>query len=101
MRDPREAHLVEKLRKIEALFARPGTSGEREAAENALERIRHRLRDLEKEEPLVEYRLSLGDTWSKQLFIALARRYGLKPYRYSGQRRNTVMLRTTRTFINE
>jgi hypothetical protein len=43
----------------------------------------------------------LPDGWAKSLFIALLRRYGLKPYRYPGQRRNTVMVRVTATFVNE
>jgi hypothetical protein len=96
-----EDRLVEKLRKIEALFARPATEGERIAAGNALERIRRRLQDLERTERPVEYRFSMPDSWAKALFIALLRRYGLKPYRYSGQRRNTVRVRVTVTFVNE
>jgi hypothetical protein len=96
-----EAGLIEKLRKIEALFARPGTDGERRAAADARDRILERLRRLEKSEQPVEYRLSLADTWSRSLFIALARRYGLSPYRLYGQRRTTVMLRVTRTFMDE
>jgi hypothetical protein len=96
-----EDRLVEKLRKIEALFARPSTEGERVAAGTALERIRRRLQDLERAERPVEYRFSLPDAWSKSLFIALLRRYGLKPYRYPGQRRNTVMVKVTATFVNE
>ena len=92
-----EDRLVEKLRKIEALFARPATEGERIAAGGALDRIRRRLRDLERAEHPVEYRFSLPDSWTKSLFIALLRRYGLKPYRYPGQRRNTVMVRVTAT----
>jgi len=96
-----EDRLVEKLRKIESLFARPSTDGERVAAGNALERIRARLRQLEASEPPVEYRFSLADAWSQSLFIALLRRYGLKPYRYPGQRRTTVMTRVTRSFVND
>ena len=38
-----ESQLREKLRKIEALFAGAGTTGERLAAEAALERVRARL----------------------------------------------------------
>jgi len=93
--------LVEKLRKIEALFARPSTEGERIAAGGALDRIRRRLRDLEGAERPVEYHFSLPDAWAKSLFIALLRRYGLKPYRYPRQRRNTVMVRVTAPFVNE
>ena len=41
-----ESQLREKLRKIEALFAGAGTTGERLAAEAALERVRGRLTEL-------------------------------------------------------
>ena len=93
--------LAEKLRKLEALFARPGTDGERAAAASALERLRARLRHLEESQPPKEYRFSLPDTWSRSLFVALARRYGLRPYRERGQRRTTVMLRTSAKFVDE
>jgi len=96
-----EERLIEKLRKIEALFARATSAGERTAAENARDRIRQRLEQLERSERVIEYRFSLPDAWSKSLFIALLRRYGIDPYRYSGQRRTTVMARVTRTFADE
>ncbi len=79
-----EDHLIEKLRRIEALFARGATAGERVAAEHARERIRQRLRQMEKAEQPVEYRFSFADTWSRSLFVALLRRYELAPYRYRG-----------------
>ena len=101
MHEDEEARLVEKLRKIEALFARAASAGERAAAESARDRIRQRLEQIEKSERTVEYRFSLPDAWSKSLFIALLRRYGIQPYRYSGQRRTTVMARVTRTFAEE
>jgi len=93
--------LAEKLRKLEALFARPGTEGERAAAASALERLRARLHELERSQPLEEYRFSMPDTWSRRLLVALARRYGLRPYRERGQRRTTVMLRTSARFVDE
>ncbi len=96
-----EARLVEKLRKIEMLFARTDVAGERAAAASALERIRERLDQIERTEPPVEFRFSLPDAWSKSLFLALLRRYGLEPYRYRGQRRTTVMVRVTRTFADQ
>ena len=96
-----EDRLIEKFAKIEALFARPATEGERIAASSALERIRQRLRQLESSERAVEFRFSLADIWSRSLFIALLRRYGLSPYRYPGQRRTTVMAKVTKTFVNE
>jgi hypothetical protein len=55
MRDD-EQQLIAKLRKIEALFSRPGTEGERQAAETASAKVRARLRALENTEPLIEFR---------------------------------------------
>ena len=96
-----EDRLIDKLQKIEALFARPGTEGERIAAGNALQRIRARLKQLELSEPATEHRFSLPDAWSRALLIALLRRYDLQPYRYRGQRRTTVMAKVTRRFVEE
>src|SRR5215208_8298464 len=96
-----EERLVEKLRRIETLFARPGTEGEQLAAQRARERILARLREAEKEDPAVENRFSLSDRWSRRLFVALLRRYGITPYRYRGQRRTTVMARVSQKFVGE
>ena len=96
-----EERLVEKLRRIEALFARPGTEGERLAAERARERILARLQEAEREDPAVEYRFSLLDPWSRRLFLALLRRYGISPYRHKGQKRTTVMARVSQKFVRE
>jgi hypothetical protein len=95
-----EQQLIAKLRKIEALFARPGTAGERSAAEHAANRIRARLADLEPIETAVEFRFSLDDAWSRSLFSAVLRRHGLKPYRYRGQRRTTVMVRVMKSYLD-
>jgi hypothetical protein len=96
-----DARLRDKLRKIEALFAGAGTEGERLAAEAALARIRARLADMGRSEAPVEIQFSVPDTWSRQLFLALCRRYGLAPYRYARQRRSTVVLRTPRRFVED
>jgi hypothetical protein len=95
-----EAALRDKLRKIEALFSGAGTAGEKAAAGAAAERIRARLREEEKREKPVEMRFSLPDPWSRQMFIALCRRYGLRPYRYPRMRQQSVMVRAPETFLN-
>jgi hypothetical protein len=96
-----ESRLIDKLRKVEALFARAAHDGEKAAAAGARERIRERLESLERAEKPIEYRFTLSDGWSRSLFLALLRRYGIRPYRYAGQRRTTVMARVTRTFADE
>lgn len=95
-----EARLREKLRKIEALYSGAATAGERDAAEAALLRLRHKLKQQEKVDPPVEVKFSLGDEWSRRLFLALCRRYGLRPYRYHRQRRTTVMVRLPQSFCD-
>jgi len=96
-----EARLIEKLRLIEALHSGAATEGEREAAGRARERILERLRTVERADPPVEYKFTLGDLWSKKVFMALLRRYGIEPYRYRGQRHTTVMARVSRRFVRE
>jgi len=96
-----EEKLIEKLRLIEALHAGALTDGEREAAANALERIRERLKTVSRTEPPVEYKFTLGDIWSRKLMAALLRRYGIKPYRYKRQRRTTIMARVPASFVGE
>ena len=71
-----------KLRKIEALFAGAATPGEKAAAGAAAERIRERLGQAADKENFIEWKFSIPDIWSRQLFIALCRRYGLRPFRH-------------------
>jgi tRNA nucleotidyltransferase (CCA-adding enzyme) len=96
-----EKALLEKLRKIEALHAGASTPGERDAAANAMRSIQMRLKLAEKEQPPSEYKFTMEDHWSRKLFVALARRYGLKPYRYRRQRSTTVMLRVPKAFVDD
>ena len=99
MTDERE--LLQRLRKIEALFAAPGSEGERIAAEAAISRIKERLAALQREAPPIEMQFSLPDRWQRQLFLALCRRYGLNPYRLPRQRYSTVMLKAPERFIRD
>ena len=62
---------------------------------------RKRLRQIGLTEKPGEYRFSLPDAWSVSLFTALLRRYDLRPYRYRGQRRTTVMTKVTKSFVDE
>ncbi len=92
--------LLEKLRRIEALYAGGSTDGERSAAEAALGRIQAKLLQLERTDPPTEYQFTMSNGWSRKLFVALLRRYGVHPYRYHRQRRNTVMARVSRSFVD-
>ena len=81
----------ERLTKLEALFARGATEGERAAAGAALERMQARLEKEGEAETEVQY--SLPDVWSVRLFVAICRKHGVQPFRYRRQRRTTVMVR--------
>ena len=87
-----------RLAKLENLFRRAGTTGERVAAGAAIDRLKDRLQsgqaDLE-----VELKLSLPDVWSVRLFVALCRKHDVRPYRYARQPRTTVMVRTSDRFF--
>ena len=84
-----------RLDKLETLFRRAGTAGEKQAAAAAIKRLQTK-----RQEQPVEMKMSLGDTWSVRLFIALCRKHGIRPYRYARQRRTTVMLRVTNTVFD-
>lgn len=93
--------LIDKLRKLEALHAGAASDGERAAAAGAMDRIRQKLNTAQQTDPPVEFTVALNNVWSYQLFCALLRRYGIKPYRYYRQRRTTVVARVPRSFMDQ
>jgi hypothetical protein len=95
-----EERLRDKLRKVEALFAGASTPGERMAAAEAIARIKARLREAGRTEKPTDFKISLTDGWSRRLFVALCRRYGLSPFRRRGQRHTTVMVNTPASFMD-
>jgi hypothetical protein len=96
-----EDSLREKLRKIETLFAGGATAGEKAAAGAAAERIRARLGRAARVGRPEEIKFSVPDSWSRQLFIALCRRYGLRPFRYPRMHKQTVIIKAPRSFIEQ
>jgi hypothetical protein len=94
-----EDRLRDKLRKIEALYAGATTAGEKSAAGAAAERIRLQFEAISKKEKAEEFKFSIPDPWSRQLFIALCRRYGINPFRYSRMHQQTVMVRAPASFV--
>lgn len=94
-----ERDILEKLRKVEALFAGAATEGERLAAVAARARIRARLEQIQKTEPSEEWRFAIENAWSRRLLMALAIRYGLSPYRRRGQHRSSIMILAPKSFI--
>ncbi len=89
-----------RLTKLENLFRRAGTTGERVAAGAAIDRVKDRLQS-QQTDPEIELKFSLPDTWSVQLFVAVCRKHDVRPYRYPRQRRTTVMVRTSERFFDD
>lgn len=96
-----EEELIAKLEKVERLFAGATSDGERLAASLAQKRLTERLQEFAKTEQAEEWKFSMNDEWSRKLFTALLRRYGITPYRYKRQRYTTVMARVPASFVNE
>ena len=46
-------------------------------------------------------RFSIQDIWSRQLFIALCRRYGLRPFRHRRMHRQTIVVKAPRSFLEQ
>jgi hypothetical protein len=95
-----EDQLRVRLRKVEALYFGAASSGEREAAGAAAERLKAKLDEAARRDPPVEMKFSLPDEWSVRLFVALCRRCGVRPFRYPRQRRTTVMVRAPKRFFD-
>ena len=95
-----EQRLRDRLRKIEALYAGAATAGERAAAGAAAERIRKQFDTASKKERAEEFKFSIPDLWSRQLFTALCRRYGIRPFRYRRMHRQSVLIRAPASFVN-
>lgn len=97
-----DRQIRDKLAKIKALFTGATTTGERQAAQAAIDRLRQRLGpEPVRSEPAVEFRFSLANAWSLRLFLALCRSLDLRPYRYPRMRRTSVCVRVTRTQLDQ
>jgi hypothetical protein len=103
--------LVERLRKVQALYNAPATEGEKAAAAAAAERLQARLKEAtgavdgarreSAAERETEFQMRIDDAWSRKLFIGIARHHGVRPCRYPGQRRTTLVVRTTKRRLEE
>jgi hypothetical protein len=85
------------LKKVEALYFGATADGERGAA---VERLKAKLDEISRRDPPIDMKFSLPDEWSVRLFIALCRRYGVRPFRYPRQRSTTIIVRAPRRFFD-
>ncbi len=88
-----EADLLRKLAAIEALVNGATSTGEQNAARAAKDRIEARLGQLPPR--CQDFHFTIPDLWGRKLFGALARKLGLEPFRYKGQRRTSLVIHTT------
>ncbi len=73
----------------------------RKVQELMAEEMKSAMQEILRREAEVEYKFSLQDSWSVQLFTAVAKKYGITPYRAHGQKAQTVMIRASKTVVDE
>ena len=88
-----EADLLRKLAAIEALLGGATSHGEVDAARAAKERIEARLGALPPR--CQDWHFTLNEAWSRKLFTAMAKKFGLETFRYKGQRRTSLVIHAT------
>lgn len=59
------------------------------------------MREAQAEAKPEDIKVSVPDIWSQKLFIALCRRYGLKPFRYRRMHRQSLIVRAPRSFVDK
>lgn len=72
---------------------------DRDVLDAADDRIRARFRQAQETEEAIEMKFSIADGWSRQRFIALCRRYALRPFRYRRMHRQTIIFKALKSFI--
>ena len=93
--------LLERIKKIEALIVGAQTEGEKNAAISAKDRVLNTYQELKTEANNVEFILRAPDSWHKRLLLSICRKYGLKLYRYKGQKYTTVMVNVNEEYLNK
>ena len=46
-------------------------------------------------------KFSIADVWSRHLFVALCRRYGIRPFRHRRMHRQSIFLKAPKTFVEQ
>ena len=73
----------------------------RDDAALGVARIRERLDQAAGKEKETEVKSSITDAWSRKLFVALCRRYGIRPFRYRRMHRQSIIIRAPKTFVEQ
>jgi len=96
-----EQEFLDELRRIEAKLEDLDSDKVPPEVRLIYERLKMRGSLQETADAPVEIKFSFPNVWSRRLFLALAERHDLRPYRYRGQRRTTVVLKASRSFVDE
>lgn len=93
--------ILERIKKVEALIDWAKSVWEKNAAIAARERILKKYPELDIKNNIIEYTIKTQDFWHKKLFVAICRKYNIKPYRYYRQKYTTVTIKINEIFLNE
>lgn len=89
-------NIFDKIQKIQALIDSTSSDGERLAAELAKQRLQQKIDDRP-----IEYKVTSHSAWEKKIFLAICKKNGLNPYRYSKQKYTTTMVRVSKSIMDE
>lgn len=96
-----EQQFLDELRRIEAKLENLDSDTMSPEVRLIYERLKSRGSLQKPDDAPVEIKFSFPNVWSRRLFLALAERHGLRPYRYRGQRHTTVVLKASQSFVDE
>lgn len=88
--------LLKKLAKIEALINGTDSPSEKNAAQEARERLKMKMETPGPPAEIIEFKLLTPDTWHAELLRAICRKHGVRPFRNPRQKHTTVMVHAER-----
>jgi len=95
-----EKRIIEKLLKIQALYEKAASEGEKNAALAAMQRVTEQLKTAQSVTQ-EEFKFSFNNPWSRRLFISLLRKHNIRPYRKPRQKGTTVMAVMTSEYCDK
>ena len=93
-----DATALDRMRTLEARILGLPASADLAAVHAGVERLRAQLAETRTREHDEVFTTSIPDPCARAVFLALCRRYGLKPHRHARQRRATVVVAAPPSF---
>lgn len=91
---------LDRMRAVEARFLSLPSGADPAAVRAGVERLRAQLAEARSRERDDVITVSIADPCGRSVFIALCRRYGLKPHRHARQRQATVVVAAPPSFYD-